>query len=290
MNKKLRHYTKRNLGKNLFNLPIFNLTATVWIIIINVTLFFLFSLLFLINQKYIDYIALRPSFLFEGKYLWTFITSMFMHAGFAHLFFNMFSLFFIGSFVEKIIGKKRFVVFYLFAGLFAGLFFVLLSGFFGSSSLGSKIFGDPNIPGLGASGAIFGLLGILAFLTPKAKVYLIIGPLIAIVFQFIIQNNFSTNFFAGILLFLIQIYFIISLFAVFSFNSRLSKIALPLQISFWMLPFIAIAPLVIIGLFVELPIGNMAHFGGFIAGTVYGIYLKIKYSNKVKLLNKYMGN
>jgi membrane associated rhomboid family serine protease len=64
------------------------------------------------------------------------------------------------------------------------------------------------------------------------------------------------------------------------------KFALPMQIPFWSLPFVAIVPLVIIGFFVSLPIGNMAHFGGFIAGAVYGVYLRIKYAKKVQLLNR----
>ena len=45
---------------------------------------------------------------------------------------------------------------------------------------------------------------------------------------------------------------------------------------FWFLPIVAIVPLVIIGLFIELPIGNTAHLGGLIAGFAYGYYLKQK--------------
>jgi len=57
------------------------------------------------------------------------------------------------------------------SGIFAGLFFVFLSYFFGSSELGARIFGSPEIFAVGASGAIFALAGLLAILTPKLRVY-----------------------------------------------------------------------------------------------------------------------
>src|SRR3990172_96954 len=72
---------------------------------------------------------------------------------FFHLFANMFSLFFIGNFLEKIIGRKRLFMVYLFSGLVGGAFFVL-----------SGLIFNNNAPGVGASGAIFGLLGVLAVL------------------------------------------------------------------------------------------------------------------------------
>ena len=56
---------------------------------------------------------------------------------------------------------------------------------------------------------------------------------------------------------------------------------------FWLIPFVAIVPLVIIGLFVRLPIGNTAHFGGLMVGIFYGIYLRKKYKRKTKILSRY---
>lgn len=98
--------------------------------------------------------------------LWTFFTSMFMHAGFFHLFVNMLSLFFVGSLVEKIIGRRRYFWFYIFSGLFAGLFFVLIELLFPS-----------NLPAVGASGALFGLIGLLMLLTPNLPVYVMFIPI-----------------------------------------------------------------------------------------------------------------
>lgn len=136
-------------------------TYTGRIILINVLAFILGLILLNLNYEFIKYLAIQPSAILGGNYLWTFLTSMFMHANFNHLLFNMLSLLFIGSFVEKLIGKKRFITFYFSAGLLAGLLFVLVA-FFTQTDL--------NIYAVGASGAIFGLGGLLAVLTPKLPV------------------------------------------------------------------------------------------------------------------------
>jgi len=94
-----------------------------------------------------------------------------MHGNFTHLFVNMVSLFFIGNFVEKLIGRKRFFWLYMLSGLFAGIFFVVVSYVLGTSELGMRIFGSPDIFAVGASGAIFAIAGLLAVLTPKLRVY-----------------------------------------------------------------------------------------------------------------------
>ncbi len=246
--------------------------VTQWLIFFN-ALVFIFFLLF---PNLFGYFALKPEDIFQGKNIWSLITHMFMHAGFFHLFFNMFTLFFIGNFIEKIIGRKRFLWFYLLAGLLGGIFFV-----------GSSLAGLSNLEvyGVGASGAIFGLLGLMAILTPKARVYLIAGPLIAIVLLAVIEAVFGT---IQILNLILNIYFLISLFAIFSFNSGLRKIAIPIEMPLWILPIIAIIPLAIIGYFVELPIGNSAHLGGLILGLGYGWYLASKYKKKIGMLRKMM--
>ncbi|MFH1503434.1 MAG: rhomboid family intramembrane serine protease [Candidatus Diapherotrites archaeon] len=138
------------------------------LILINVVTFVIFSILISLNMLSIDVVAIKPSNIFRGKYLWTFLTSMFMHGGFFHLFVNMLSMFFVGSLIEKIIGKKRYIWFYLTSGIFAGLFFVLLS---------LAIPSDMNAYAVGASGALFGLIGLLMLLTPNLPVYLMFIPI-----------------------------------------------------------------------------------------------------------------
>jgi len=134
-------------------------------IIIAINVVFFIGALILMNSvgetRVISLIALMPATIIAGQNLWTFLTSMFMHAGFGHLLVNMISLMFIGSFVEKLIGKKRFLGLYFIGGLFAGVLFVLIAFFTGM---------DLNVYAVGASGAIFALGGLLAVLTPKLPV------------------------------------------------------------------------------------------------------------------------
>jgi len=175
MNKQLRIYTKRNLKPSFFKEIIRKYSITNWLIIINVVVFILvFSLITFLEKSFsnniFSWVALQPNAFFSGQ-IWQLLTSMFMHGNFTHLFVNMISLFFIGNFIEKLIGRKRFFSLYIISGLFAGLFFVFLSYFLGISELGARIFGSPEIFAVGASGAIFALAGLLAILTPKLKVY-----------------------------------------------------------------------------------------------------------------------
>jgi len=171
MNKNLRIYTKRRIGGG-FGGFFRKYKITNWLIIINVIFFIVTTILSLIFgfDQIFYYLALQANNFFLG-FIWTLLTSMFMHGNLTHLLVNMVSLFFIGNFIENLIGRKRFLWFYLLSGLFAGLFFVFLAYFFGNSNIGSLIFGSPEIFAVGASGAIFGLGGLLAVLTPKLKVY-----------------------------------------------------------------------------------------------------------------------
>ena len=148
------------------------LGVNITIILINVALFFAFTFLLASGVLSIDDVAIKPSNILSGNYAWTFLTSMFMHGGFFHLFANMLSLLFIGSLVEKILGKKRYLLFYLMAGLFAGLFFVL------ASLIPIQFFSaDFDAFAVGASGAIFGLVGLLMLLTPNLPVYVMFIPI-----------------------------------------------------------------------------------------------------------------
>jgi len=87
----------------------------------------------------------------------TLLTAMFLHAGFLHLGFNMLFLWIFGNNIEDRLGRGRFLLFYLLAGLTATYAQALLD-------TGS------TIPTIGASGAIAGVLGAYALLFPKAKV------------------------------------------------------------------------------------------------------------------------
>ena len=88
----------------------------------------------------------------------TVFTSMFMHGGLMHIIFNMWFLWIFGDNIESVLGHKRYVVFYLICGVGAALAQIQIN-------TGSQI------PMVGASGAISGVLGAYMISFPKAKVH-----------------------------------------------------------------------------------------------------------------------
>ncbi|WP_203248125.1 rhomboid family intramembrane serine protease [Sporosarcina beigongshangi] len=118
----------------------------------------------------------------EGEW-WRLFTPMFLHAGFSHLLFNMFSLFVFGPELEKIAGKARFLTVYLLAGIFGNI---------------ATYFLQPlDYASVGASGAIYGIFGAFGALVYYTKHILpqlrqIILPIIVIgVVMTFIQPNIN---------------------------------------------------------------------------------------------------
>lgn len=117
---------------------------------------------------------------------WQILTHMFMHGGFEHLIFNMFSLWFFGSKLENVWGGRRFLTFYLVCGygaalLYMGVRYVELTPYFDMLKTlpfeqQMEIIYQPNnmlnVPMLGASGAIFGLLAAYGYLFPNTVIYM----------------------------------------------------------------------------------------------------------------------
>jgi len=103
------------------------------------------------------------------------VTHMFMHGSISHLFFNMFAVYMFGPPLENYFGPKRFLIFYLVAG-FGALVLQLLVTYLEIEYLG----GHPmsiNVPMLGASGAVFGLLAGFGTLFPNTKLMLLFPPI-----------------------------------------------------------------------------------------------------------------
>ncbi len=248
---------------------------------------------FILSKFFIDdlakFIFLNPGDIINGDYIWTLLTSIFIHGSVFHLFVNMITLFFLGNFSEQIIGRKRFIFLFLLAGLVGGLFYV------GGAFIGSKIpslvnvLGTLDVPAVGASGAIFGLLGLLAVLVPRFKVYLIAGPIIALTLSIFVENLIPGAVGAFISLLIVFIAFSM-IFFMFSPNPKLRKYAVPIGMNMWLAPIVAIVPLVVIAFFLplltgkQLPIGNTAHFGGLVVGLIYGVFLRLKYPKKIQFL------
>jgi membrane associated rhomboid family serine protease len=119
-------------------------------------------------------------------HIWQPVTHMFMHGGFWHLFFNMYTLYFFGRVLEERWGAKKFLIFYFVTGLGAalvhtGVEWLQMNHWMSQVAEGSMV-AQANIhalkmtPTVGASGAIYGVLMGFAMLYPDAVLSLIFPP------------------------------------------------------------------------------------------------------------------
>lgn len=136
--------------------------------------------------------------------VWQVITYMFMHGGFGHIFFNMFSLVMFGPIIEQVLGSKRFLNFYLICGIGALVLqygvqaaevfhitgTVRASEFINFDMLNNRVSTTINVtqdqfntlasiystPLVGASGAIYGVLLAFGYLFPNMSLYLFFIP------------------------------------------------------------------------------------------------------------------
>lgn len=99
---------------------------------------------------------------------WQPLTYMFMHGGFWHIFVNMYTLVIFGVIVERLIGTRKFLIFYLVCGLCAAAAHVGVASLTGSF----------DTPTVGASGAIYGVLVAYAMLFPDSRMMLIFPPVV----------------------------------------------------------------------------------------------------------------
>jgi membrane associated rhomboid family serine protease len=112
-------------------------------------------------------------------------TSMFMHGSWIHIIGNMLFLWIFGNNVEDALGKVRFLIWYLLAGVAATALQTFVTLSFGTVR-------DASIPNIGASGAIAGVLGAYLLLLPRARV------LTVIFFGFIFLREIPAGWFLGI--------------------------------------------------------------------------------------------
>ena len=159
----------------MFFFPISDVNATknkpiiTWIILVCCILIFIYQKNFdyHFEQKIILTFGMIPSVLFKIKQLpdelvtipsyMTLISSMFLHGGWMHLIGNMAYLYIFGDNIEDKLGKIKFTVFYVFCGVFAALCQALIDV-------------NSEIPMIGASGAISGILGAYLILFPKKDI------------------------------------------------------------------------------------------------------------------------
>lgn len=150
-----------------------NITLT--IVVINAILYLVTSQLW---PRATLYLAMIPSLVLHG-WVWQFLTYMFVHGSFSHLLFNMLSLYIFGSMVERRIGSKEFLLFYLLTGILSGV-----------ASFVSYMLAGTNVILVGASGAIYGVLLMFAVFFPYSVIYVfgilpVRAPILVIVYALI---------------------------------------------------------------------------------------------------------
>ena len=125
------------------------LSVIIVIVFLLQLMFPLVTEIFVLNEKAID----------NHEY-WRFLTAIFLHGDAAHLMYNLFALLFFGFTTERLIGSRRFLIVFFSTGILANIIAV---NFYPSS--------------LGASGAIYGILGAVAILLPDVVIYMWFFPM-----------------------------------------------------------------------------------------------------------------
>ncbi len=133
---------------------------TVTLIVINCLIYYIE--IFIVGENYWPFFmkyAVTPHLILsaQGAGALSSITAMFLHGSLFHLLGNMLALWVFGRRVEDACGPWRFLAFYLLAGTWAHVLFTLVQS-------------DSRIPGIGASGAIFGVMGAYLLLYPGGRI------------------------------------------------------------------------------------------------------------------------
>ncbi|MBP3191215.1 rhomboid family intramembrane serine protease [Natronogracilivirgula saccharolytica] len=94
---------------------------------------------------------------------WQFVSYMFLHGGFGHILFNLFALWMFGQSIENLWGTRRFVIYYFVTGVGAALLHMAVTA--------------ADVPMVGASGAVYGILLAFAMMFPNRPIMLIFLPI-----------------------------------------------------------------------------------------------------------------
>ncbi len=105
------------------------------------------------------YFGLVPVLVWRKYFLWQLFTYIFLHGGFSHILFNLLALWMFGGELENYWGSKKFLFYFFFCGVGAGICTVIFSHY-------------QFVPTIGASGAIYGLLLAFGWLFPNRLIYI----------------------------------------------------------------------------------------------------------------------
>jgi len=118
-----------------------------------------FLLQTLVSSSINVYLGLVPVLVWKKYFLWQLFTYIFLHGGFTHLLFNLLALYMFGGELESYWGSRKFLKYFFFCGIGAGLCTVLITPY-------------QFIPIIGASGAIYGILLAFGWLFPNRLIYI----------------------------------------------------------------------------------------------------------------------
>jgi membrane associated rhomboid family serine protease len=151
-----RSYVNRYIPSNRF--PI----GLKWLLISNVSIFVISYILSRVSivEAALSQLALIPERVVPGLALWQLVTYLFLHDGIGHILWNMLALWMFGAELERLWGTARFLRFYFACGIIAGLTVIACA----------YVFGGANIPTVGSSGAIYGLLVAYGLMFPDQTV------------------------------------------------------------------------------------------------------------------------
>jgi membrane associated rhomboid family serine protease len=116
-----------------------------------------------VSRMMVVYLGLLPGFVWYELYLWQLFTYIFLHGDIPHILFNLLALWMFGGELENLWGSKRFLFYFFFCGIGAGMITVLCT-----------IILTPQyqlVPVIGASGAIYGILLAFGWLFPNRPIY-----------------------------------------------------------------------------------------------------------------------
>src|SRR5271154_2484735 len=134
-----------------------------WLLISNVVIF---VLNFFADRAGLSgpliFLKLIPAAVVKDFFVWQLVTYAFLHQGFGHIIWNMLALWMFGADVERVWGTRRFVQFYMFCAVGAGICVVIANYILP--------WGNPSVATIGSSGAIFGILIVYAMMFPDREI------------------------------------------------------------------------------------------------------------------------
>lgn len=144
--------------------------VTKWLLILNLAVFVLdFAAAGALSSgRFKPLGAFMIDLVFERGQVWRLLSFQFLHANWMHLLANMLGIYMFGGIVERVLGSRRFVAFYLLCGVSGALFYTLLSALGWFSYYGVLV---------GASAGIFGILVALVVIAPDMRVMLLFPPI-----------------------------------------------------------------------------------------------------------------